>query len=132
MPPRLTTAPITDTIVIQSISSTSFPVCERLSALDDGGKIDCEHVRDLCELSDSERIQVGVLESPHECRARNPAFLRSVRDRYVFTVELIINYPSYCLYILRYVHNCHSTARLGIVKATRRPFGQPTSKNLCL
>ncbi len=30
MPPRLTTAPMTDTIVVQSISSTSFPVCERL------------------------------------------------------------------------------------------------------
>lgn len=132
MPPILTTAPMTDTIVVQPISSTSFLGRERLSTLDDGGKIDCEHVRDLCELSDSERIQVGVLESPHERRAWNSTFLCSVCDSYVFTGELIIDYPSHCLYVLRDVHNRHSTAHLGIVKTTRRPFGQSDSENLCL
>ena len=118
--------------MVAASQSLSFLGRERLGALNDGGQIDSEYVRDLCELGNGERVQVRVLESSHERRARDSAFLRSVRDRYVLTGELVIDYPSHCFYILRDVHNRHSTAHLGIVKTTRRPFGQSDSEFLCL
>lgn len=76
MPLRLTTAPITDTIVIQSISSTSFPVCESFGALvvrcdcvvtefDDVRWFDSSSCREFQKLREP---KVTVLESPVERR----------------------------------------------------------------
>lgn len=60
MPLRLTTAPITDTIVIQSISSTSFPVCERLGEHIDWVDVDClRHADELIEGDALMAVELG-------------------------------------------------------------------------